>query len=77
MRLDLRNGSFVAEGQTIGAIWPAPDEPEALNTAVNYAIILGDSRILLKDVAFGIRQLVDIGVRALSPGSTIQRRPTT
>ena len=68
MRLDLRNGSFVAEGQTIGAVWPAPDESETLNSAVNYAIILGDSRILLKDVAFGIRQLVDIGVRALSPG---------
>ena len=68
MRLDLRNGSFVAHGQTIGAIWPAPPEPEILNTAVAHAIVLGDSRILLKDVAFGIRQLVDIGLRALSPG---------
>ena len=68
MRLDVRNGSFVAEGQTIGAVWPAPDDPETLRTLVGNAIVLGDSRILLTDVAFGIRQLVDIGLRALSPG---------
>jgi uncharacterized membrane protein len=68
MRLDVRNGSFVAEGQTIAVVWPAPDDPETLRTSVCNAIILGDSRILLADVAFGIRQLVDIGLRALSPG---------
>ena len=68
MRLDVRNGSFVAEGQTIGVVWPAPDDPETLRTSVCNAIVLGDSRILLTDVAFGIRQLVDIGLRALSPG---------
>jgi uncharacterized membrane protein len=68
MRLDVRNGSFVAEGQTIGVLWPAPDDPEALTGPVSHAIVLGSSRIMLKDVAFGIRQLVDIGLRALSPG---------
>jgi uncharacterized membrane protein len=68
MRLDVRNGSFVAEGQTIGVLWPAPDDAEALSTLVGHAILLGDSRSLLTDVAFGIRKLVDIGLRALSPG---------
>lgn len=32
------------------------------------AIVLGSARLVLHDVAFGIRQLVDIGLRALSPG---------
>jgi uncharacterized membrane protein len=68
MRLDVRNGSFIAEGQSLGAVWPAPDDAQTLRTTVCAAIVLGDSRILLKDVAFGIRQLVDIGLRALSPG---------
>jgi uncharacterized membrane protein len=68
MRLEVRNGSFVAEGQTIGAVWPPSDDPKTLHTLVGNAILLGDSRILLTDVAFGIRQLVDIGLRALSPG---------
>jgi uncharacterized membrane protein len=68
MRLDVRNGSFIAEGQSIGAVWPAPDDAEIVRAEVSEAIVLGDSRILLKDAAFGIRQLVDIGLRALSPG---------
>lgn len=68
MRLDVRNGSFIADGQTIAAVWPSPEDTGAFDTAACDAIVLGDSRILLKDVAFGIRQLVDIGLRALSPG---------
>jgi uncharacterized membrane protein len=68
MRLDIRNGSFIAEGQSLGAVWPVPDDAEPLTTTVCDAIVLGDFRMLLKDVAFGIRQLVDIGLRALSPG---------
>ena len=68
MRLDVRNGSFVADGQTIAAVWPSPEDASAFTAAACKALVLGDSRILLKDVAFGIRQLVDIGLRALSPG---------
>lgn len=68
MRLDLRNGSFVAAGQTVATVWPAPEAPDVLVPAVLGAIVLGDSRLILQDVAFGIRQLVDIGLRALSPG---------
>ena len=68
MRVDVRNGSFVAEGQTIAVVWPGCEEVETLRGLVCNAIVLGDSRILLTDVAFGIRQLVDIGLRALSPG---------
>lgn len=68
MRLDIRNGSFVTETQTIGIVWPAPDDPETFARSVAGAIVLGSSRVLLTDVAFGIRQLVDIGLRALSPG---------
>jgi uncharacterized membrane protein len=68
MRLEIRNGSFVAAGQAVGMVWPAPLETDAFDASVSGAMVLGDSRMLLQDVAFGIRQLVDIGLRALSPG---------
>ncbi|MGE0812668.1 MAG: DUF2254 domain-containing protein [Vicinamibacterales bacterium] len=68
MRLDVRNGSFIASGQSIGSVWPEPDDATAFASTVGHAIVVGDSRLLLKDAAFGIRQLVDIALRALSPG---------
>jgi uncharacterized membrane protein len=74
MRLDVRNGSFVAEGQSVGEVWPPPDAPEMFDRSVSAAMVLGESRIMLQDVSFGVRQLVDIGLRALSPGTN---DPTT
>lgn len=68
MRLDVRNGSFVAAGQTIAHVWPALADDAATTRAVNGALVLGATRQTLHDVAFGIRQLVDIALRALSPG---------
>ncbi len=68
MRLDVRNGSFVAAGQVLGTVWPEPDDALAFDASVGGTLVLGASRIMLRDVAFGIRQLVDIGLRALSPG---------
>jgi uncharacterized membrane protein len=67
-RLDVRNGSFVAERQPICTLWPTPEDPPAAEASVRQALVLGDSRMMLQDVAFGMRQLVDIALRALSPG---------
>lgn len=42
--------------------------PDGLLGDIAAAVLLGEERTLNQDPEFGIRQLVDIGVRALSPG---------
>jgi uncharacterized membrane protein len=47
------------------AVWPPP--PERSREKLAGAIEVADARTMLQDVDFAIRQLVDIGLRALSP----------
>lgn len=71
-----RVGDFVPHGSALAQVW-VDDEPEdvdALVDDVSGHLTLGTDRTLRQDVAFGIRQLVDIGERALSPGTN---DPTT
>jgi uncharacterized membrane protein len=49
-------------------IAPAPDDLEACRSSVMNALAVGSSRTMQQDVEFGIIQLTDIAVRALSPG---------
>ncbi len=68
-------GLHVTCGTTLGWAWPVDPsdgdtevDADALARVVHYTIHLGIERTLTEDVAFGIRQLVDIAARALSPG---------
>ena len=61
-------GSFVFPGAPIVWVWPAPDDPDECDMVVGRAVALGDTRTMQQDVDFGIVQMVDIAVRALSPG---------
>ena len=65
-------GDFVAEGSPLANLWGSWDG-EAVN-AVLGATSQGEERTLDQDAAFGLRQLVDIATRALSPGTN---DPTT
>jgi uncharacterized membrane protein len=65
VRLDLRTGDFTAAHVEIGTVWPAVDENTS--EAVAKAIHLGRTRTVHDDPAYGIRQMVDIALRALSP----------
>jgi len=62
-------GTFVAKGQRVCTIRPAPEEHRS-ETAdeVRRAVHLGRTRTPAQDMALGFRQLVDIALRALSPG---------
>lgn len=66
--IDRPVGEFLTEGQEVLRVWGtdevSPEDGEALYDYVG----LGSERELRQDVAFGIRQLVDIAERALSPG---------
>lgn len=66
-------GVFTTRGQVLATFW-GDDWDDAASGAVNRAVRLASERSLRQDVTFGFRQLVDIGDRALSPGTN---DPTT
>jgi uncharacterized membrane protein len=61
-------GSFVTAASPVMWVAPAPDDPDSCRSELLEAIAIGDSRTMQQDVEFGIIQLTDIAVRALSPG---------
>ena len=65
-------GDFVAEGSALFRVWGAASKVDA--EALSEAIAIGRERTFHQDPAFGFRGLVDIGERALSPGTN---DPTT
>jgi uncharacterized membrane protein len=64
--LHQRPGHFIVQGHTIGTVWP-PEAAAQVNEALARAHITGPYRTLTQDVSFGIDQLVEIAIRALSP----------
>ncbi len=66
-RVEVRVGEFVHPGRRICTVWTDGADDEA-DRKVNRAFAVGDSRTMQQDVGFGIRQIVDIALRALSPG---------
>lgn len=66
IRLPYRPGHFLVEGRELASVWP----PEAADHVARYlarAQATGPHRTLTQDVAFGVDQLVEIAIRALSP----------
>jgi uncharacterized membrane protein len=64
--LDHRPGHFIVQGHPYAKVWP----PEAVNRVSDVlarAHLTGPYRTLTQDVSFGIDQLVEIAIRALSP----------
>lgn len=65
--LRIRPGDFVFPGSVVGHVAPAPAADQA-QSALADAMTLGDTRSVEQDLEFAVRQLVEIGLRALSPG---------
>ncbi|MFE3054052.1 DUF2254 domain-containing protein [Nocardia sp. NPDC059239] len=65
IHLPYRPGHFLTEGQVVAAVWPAS---AAGRIAENFSRghMAGPTRSLAQDISFGIDQLVEIAVRALS-----------
>jgi len=72
LRLRPRVGEHVVAGTTLAWIWraspedPAPDQ-RAFTRVLDRGVRIGFERTLEQDAAFGIRQLVDVACKALSP----------
>jgi uncharacterized membrane protein len=75
-------GDFVTRGSALFELFRQSEESDgvsevrdpALIDALRASVTLGEERTVQQDLAFSIRQLIDIGARALSPGTN---DPTT
>jgi uncharacterized membrane protein len=63
-----RPGDFVVAGSEIIALYPATVTSESVAEEIYRAFTLGTRRLRLQDIEFSIDQLVEVAVRALSPG---------
>ena len=68
VRVEVEAGQFVHPGRRLCTVWCRAEDPERLERRVNRAFAIGTSRTMQQDIGFGIRQIVDIALRALSPG---------
>lgn len=64
-QLQIRTGVFVVQGTVLARLWLKQDG--AVGQDVAAAVRLGSDPTMEQDVAYGIRQLVDIAERSLSP----------
>jgi uncharacterized membrane protein len=64
--LKFRPGQFVLRGEPLAAIVPS-EAVGKLETAIDRGILIGRHRTLTQDSEFGIAQIVEIAIRALSP----------
>lgn len=60
-------GSYVCQGQPMMCVWTDAERSDEL-AAMQRFVALDRERTMRNDAAFGLRQLVDIAERALSPG---------
>lgn len=62
-------GTYLIPGSAVASLWPVDDDDrDEVEGALRNAIEVRTARTLQQDVSFGILQLVDIALRALSPG---------
>lgn len=64
----VRPGDFLMAGGRIALVWPYEKHDEALEDKLRGALVLGSDRTLYQDLEFAILQLVEVALRALSPG---------
>lgn len=67
-RVERRPGQYVVTGSALVRVWPAERCNAELAAAVNAAFAVGAQRSAAQDIEYLIGQLVEIAVRALSPG---------
>ena len=68
LRVVRRPGQYVVSGRPLVMVWPGDRATAEFAAQVNSAFAVGNQRTSTQDVEFAIHQLVEIAVRALSPG---------
>ncbi len=69
VRLETFAGHYAIQNTPICHVSPPPAADDAdLADAVRAAVMVGETRTLQQDVAYGVRQLADVALKAMSPG---------
>lgn len=70
VRLETAAGRYAVTGTPLVTVWPVPgpDVRPEVEAAARGAVYVGENRTMQQDAGYGVRQLVDVGLRALSPG---------
>jgi uncharacterized membrane protein len=71
LRLDTAPGRYAIPDTPLCSMWPPPTERgdrHEFDGHVRNAFIIGETRTMQQDVAYGVRQLADVALKALSPG---------
>jgi uncharacterized membrane protein len=68
VELDIRPGHLLIPNVTVGTVWPADACTEDFAKGVQSGVLVGRERTSVQDIEFSIRQMVEVGSRALSPG---------
>ena len=70
IRLGTDTGRYAIRGTTLCTIWPAVPEHRLaeITAGLRRRVSVGETRTMTEDPGYGIRQLVDVALRALSPG---------
>ncbi len=68
VELHVTPGDHLAAGQLVGRVWNVDELARGAHEQLQKAVGLAVERDIAADAAFGIRQLLDIAERALSPG---------
>jgi uncharacterized membrane protein len=77
IEIDRRPGHFVIAGRPLMRAWPSSRVDEQVIEAAVQDVVLGPKRTPTQDVEFSIYALVEIAVRALSPGINDPRTAMT
>jgi uncharacterized membrane protein len=73
VRIDTFPGRYAVQGTplcTVSPPLPTPkgDEADLIGDMVRKSVSLGNTRTMQQDLSYGLRQLADVALRALSPG---------
>jgi uncharacterized membrane protein len=68
IRLERRPGHYVVSARPLVSVWPGNRVTDQLVDKVNSVFALGNQRTSGQDIEFTVNQLVEIAIRALSPG---------
>ncbi len=68
LEVDTAAGRYAIPDTPLATAWPTPSDPEGFTGAIQAAVLVGETRTMQQDVTYGVRQLADVALKALSPG---------
>lgn len=68
VRIAMRPGAFVVQDSLVGVIWPAERVTDELVSELQDVFLVGNRRTAFQDIELHFDELIEIALRALSPG---------